>query len=171
VNLQHFLFSHFSPFLLLSTLLPPSLPLSLPTYRSGSQESATSHTNSNVELNVNKQKGMKDNSSKQETDDDALQNNFSSLDKVVVPPQFFGKTFGLLFRCLYDAEGVIAIALCRLPRRLNPSVDVRKVTPQRVSRVPRQDCSLPSVITAPSMSTVLLQNDEVFILRARLRHV
>ena len=41
---------------------------------------------------------------------------FSSFDKVDIPPQFLGKTFGLLFRSLYETEGVIVIALYRFQR-------------------------------------------------------
>ena len=130
------------------------------------RDNSTTHENSNTDSDSHKQKDI------------ALNNNFSSLDKVDIPYQFLGKTFGFLFECLYESEGVIAISLYRYPRPSNPansginkdglrySEDVPSV--QGGLRYASRG-SLPFVITAPHADTVLQLYDEVFVLRARQR--
>lgn len=100
------------------------------------------------------------------------ENTMSAFDKVNIPYQFVGKTFGLLFRCLYETEGAICIALYRW-RQNEKSEKSKAGLPQarRVRLAQKVHTELPSVLTCPGMDTVLLMHDEVFILRATHRHM
>ena len=104
-------------------------------------------------------------------------NPISAFDKVNIPHQFIGKTFGLLFRCLFETEGAVCIALYRWKRKekhgSGSQKDSVRMLPhaRRVRLAQKSHTELPSVLTCPSMDTILLMNDEVFILRATHRHM
>jgi hypothetical protein len=133
------------------------------------RDNSTTHENSNTDSDSHKQKEI------------ASNNNFSSLDKVDIPYQFLGKTFGFLFECLYESEGVIAISLYRYPRPSNPAnsginkdglqynegIQVMQGVQGGLRYASRG--TLPFVIAAPHADTILQMYDEVFVLRARQR--
>ena len=95
----------------------------------------------------------------------------SLLDKIIVPPIFVGKAFSIMFSSCFQYNGIIIIALYRLYNEESPSYaaegrnekkrEYRSETNKRSVKT-----VLPFVVTAPSMKTILLSTDEVFILRA-----